>query len=73
MSNEIINAALGQMIPMIEGRLKEALTIANTASACAATGNSEAALRVLMDIEESTTEVATLFNAVCILNRERKQ
>jgi hypothetical protein len=70
MSNEIIKSAIGKMIPMITERLKEALTIANTASACVATGNPEAALRVMMDIEESTTEVATLFNAACILKRE---
>jgi hypothetical protein len=72
MSKEIINTAVGAMVPMIAACLREALAIADAASACAATGNSDAALRVLMDIEESTTEVATLFNAACILNRERK-
>ena len=73
MSNEIIKSAIGQMVPMIAERLKEALNIANTANACAATGNAEAALRVLMDIEESTTEVATLFNAACILKRSMRE
>ena len=46
MSNEIIKSAIGQIVPMIAERLKEALNIANTANACAATGNPEAALRV---------------------------
>lgn len=73
MSNEITKSAIGQMVPMIVERLKDALNIANAANACAATGNAEAALRILMDIEESTTEAATLFNAACILKRSLEE
>jgi hypothetical protein len=73
MSKEIINTAICQMIPMIAQRLKEASSIADTASACIATGNPDTALRVLMDIEEATTDVATLFNAACLLKRARNE
>ena len=73
MSKEIIDGAIRQMVPLIAEHLKEALTIAETASACAVAGNADAALRVMMDIEESTTAAATLFNAAYILKRSRPE
>jgi hypothetical protein len=72
MPKESLNTAVAAMFPMISGRLKEAHSIADAAAACAATGNHDGALRILLDIEEITTDAITLLNAASLLRRERE-
>jgi hypothetical protein len=73
MAKESLNAAIAIMFPTIAGRLKEASSIADAAAACAATGNYDGAMRILMDVEELTRDADTLLNAVCLLRREREE
>lgn len=72
MAKESPNAADARVFAINADWMKEAHSIADAASARAATGNQDGALRMFQNIEELTTDVSTLPNAACLLRRERE-
>lgn len=73
MANEALKGALPALFPTIASRLKKAHDIAAAAGACAALGNQEGAFRILLDVEEYTSDATTLLNAAGLIRRESEE
>jgi hypothetical protein len=70
MAEQSQNIAIGALIPMIADRLKRAHNTATAAASIAASGNSESAFRILLDIEQPTFEANALLNAISVIRRD---
>ena len=69
MADQRRGIAIEALIPMVAERLKRAH---DTAVSLAAKGNPERAFRVLLDIEDSTFQAATLLNAISVIRRDQQ-
>jgi hypothetical protein len=70
MAEKSRNIAIEALIPMITEKLKRAHDTAAAAASVAATGNSESAFRILLDIEEPAFQATTLLNAISVIRRD---
>jgi hypothetical protein len=69
MSDTIVAAHIAEL----RRRLDKASELARAADACAVAGSTEAALDVVMDVEQPLYEATTLLNAASLMNRLRKE
>lgn len=73
MSEEPQISALKVIFPIVTKCLKRAQNVAEAAEACAAAGNYDGAFRILLDIEEDTSDATTLLNAASLIWRNREK
>lgn len=70
MANPPTDMLFVPLLALITKRLSCARDLGAAAEACASTGNSDGAFRMLLDIEQPLHEATSLLNAACIARRE---
>ena len=62
------DAVTKALLTNIHRKLQEAASIAKAAEACAASGNVQSAVRMVMDIEEPTYQANRMLNAALVMS-----
>lgn len=70
MTNQPANMLFAPLLALITKRLSQVRDLGAAAEACASTGNSEGAFRMLLDIEQPLHEATSLLNTICVARRE---
>jgi hypothetical protein len=73
MDVQTVRTAVAAFLAEIQQRLDEAAGIARAAQACAATGNVDKGVEIVLDVEQLMYEVNTLLNAASLINRISKE
>jgi hypothetical protein len=72
MDAEIVEATLKMHVKEMRERLDRAASTATAAETCAASGNIEKAIEIVLDVEQLIYEVNTFLNAASMINRISK-
>jgi coenzyme F420-reducing hydrogenase gamma subunit len=68
MDRAVADAVTKALLTNIHQKLQEAASIAKAAEACAASGNVQSAVRMVMDIEEPTYQADRMLNAALLIS-----
>ena len=68
MDRAAADAVTKALLTNIHRKLQEAASIAKAAEACAASGNVQSAVRMVMDIEEPTYQANRMLNAALVMS-----
>lgn len=69
MSPEVTESTIRAFLAEIRERLDKAAALARAAEACAAAGNPEQAVAIVLDVEQPIYEATTFLNAASLVNR----
>ena len=69
MRSDLAEGAIGEMLTHIRERLENAMAVAKAAEACAAAGNADQAVIIMLDVEQPLYEATTFLNAASLIRR----
>ena len=69
MRSDLAEGAIGEMLAHIRERLENATAVAKAAETCAAAGNPEQAVIIVLDVEQPLYEATTFLNAASLIKR----